>query len=76
MKFVKFDNALVRTDAILVLRIKFRNSFKESVWNVEIFMEDILSEDEKNYFFESYKSKEEAKERLGEIVAKIGIEVI
>ncbi|ADO82644.1 hypothetical protein [Ilyobacter polytropus] len=76
MKFVKFDNSLVRTDAIIVLRIKFRNSFKESVWNVEIFMEDILLEDEKNYFFESYKSKEEAKERLEEIVAKIGIEVI
>ncbi|WP_319205574.1 hypothetical protein [uncultured Ilyobacter sp.] len=76
MKFVKFDNSLVRTDAILVLRIKFRNSFKESVWNVEIFMEDILSEEEKNYFFESYKSKEEAKERLDEIVSKIGIEVI
>ncbi|WP_320046412.1 hypothetical protein [uncultured Ilyobacter sp.] len=76
MKFIKFDNSLVRADAILVLRIKFKNSFKESVWNVEIFMEDILLEDEKNYFFESYKSKEEAKERLEEIVAKIGIEVI
>ncbi|WP_319370634.1 hypothetical protein [uncultured Ilyobacter sp.] len=76
MKFLKFDNSLVKAEAILALRIKFRNSFKESVWNVEIFIEDILSEDEKKFFFESYKSKEEAKERLDEIVKKIDIEVI
>jgi hypothetical protein len=76
MKYIKFANSLLKTDAILALRIRFKNSFKETVWNVEIFIKDILAVDEKNYFFESYRSEEEAKKRLDEIVKIAGIEVI
>lgn len=76
MKFVKFSNSLVKTDSILALRIKTRNSFKETVWNVEIFIKDIREEEDRNYFFESFRSEKEAKERLDELVMKIGIEIL
>ncbi len=76
MKFINFGNCLISVENILSIRIKHKDSFKESLWNLEIFLKNISGGNGDSYYFESFTTEEGAKERLEDIIKKIGIEVI